>query len=280
MLNDWTLNMWKFIRLVGLIIASVAIGLPYHNTLAVSPGCAEINGLTRSYPITDDPAFIGISGFIFQAGDTLTVDLIVTAGTPVTGNFQIMVFPPGLVAGPTAMPGSLSYTIPATRVYGDVAVYIVPDLSGLAFDFTITCEPSTLSPVSLGEEFASGITLPPGINTGGASALIVPISATGEEAGEDYVGLSFWGINDEGDGYPAFYVSKESLDALPENPESNLEIARTDNGQIVFYKLTTGEYQVNIGPDSEGKVQVIIFDGIPATNIYRRDFNVNDPPIP
>lgn len=273
--------MGKFAQhLVRSIIILGGVLLSSHSVLAVSPGCDTINGLTMSYPITSDPAYIGISGFIFQAGDTVTVDLTVTGGTPVSGSFQIMVFPPGVVAGPTPMPGSLSYTMPATRLYGDVAVYIIPDPSGLSFDFTFTCTPSTLSPISLGEELATGISPPPGINTGGASALIVPITATGEEAHGDYVGLSFWGINEQGDGYFAFYVSKEMLDALPENPEVNLEIARTDNGQIVFYKLTTGEYQVNIGPDSEGKVQVVIFDGIPPTNVYRRDFNVNDVPTP
>jgi hypothetical protein len=32
--------------------------------------------------------------------------------------------------------------------------------------------------------------------------------------------------------------------------------------------LTTGEIQVNAGPDSEGKMHVKILDGIPWTKVY------------
>ena len=37
---------------------------------------------------------------------------------------------------------------------------------------------------------------------------------------------------------------------------------------VAVYVLTTGEIQVNAGPDAEGKIHVKIFNGIPWTKVY------------
>jgi hypothetical protein len=39
-----------------------------------------------------------------------------------------------------------------------------------------------------------------------------------------------------------------------------------------LYRLTTGEWQVNAGPTTEGKVYVVVFTGCPATNVHEYDF--------
>jgi hypothetical protein len=49
--------------------------------------------------------------------------------------------------------------------------------------------------------------------------------------------------------------------------------------EISLYKLTSGEYQVNVGPDSEGKVFVLNFTGCPAENVYENTF-IADAPAP
>ena len=52
--------------------------------------------------------------------------------------------------------------------------------------------------------------------------------------------------------------------SLPATPtDSNVLIAQ--NGNVGFYRLTTGEYQVNAGPDAEGKTYVVIWNGCPMT---------------
>jgi hypothetical protein len=80
--------------------------------------------------------------------------------------------------------------------------------------------------------------------------------------------ISVYVIDAEGNGTLALSVDPDSLDALPDFPETNTLIAQSADGFVSLYKLTTGEYQFNIGPDAEGKTRVIIFDGIPPSNVY------------
>jgi hypothetical protein len=49
-------------------------------------------------------------------------------------------------------------------------------------------------------------------------------------------------------------------------------LIETANG-VSLYRLTSGEFQVNIGPDAEGKVEVHIFNRLPTRLAYRRDFS-------
>lgn len=42
---------------------------------------------------------------------------------------------------------------------------------------------------------------------------------------------------------------------------------------VSLYRLTSGEFQINIGPDAEGKVEVHIFSRMPTRLAYRRDFS-------
>ncbi len=51
-----------------------------------------------------------------------------------------------------------------------------------------------------------------------------------------------------------------------EHPAENTLLA--SSGDVSVYILTTGEIQINAGPDREGKMHVKIFDGIPWTTVY------------
>jgi hypothetical protein len=116
----------------------------------------------------------------------------------------------------------------------------------------------------------NGVTPP---TLGGANVVVAPVF---EGLLNAEFGLDVWGIDANGEGFKAFYVSGETLNSLPPLPDENLLIEATADGYIALYRLTTGEYQINIGPDIEGNVQVVIFTGIPPSNIYRRDFNIYD----
>lgn len=61
----------------------------------------------------------------------------------------------------------------------------------------------------------------------------------------------------------AVFVSAADLAALPAKPESNLLIATSPDGLVVFYKLRSGEYQVNYGPDEDNKVFSFRWRGLP-----------------
>ncbi|MDZ4769622.1 MAG: hypothetical protein SGJ24_10865 [Chloroflexota bacterium] len=70
-------------------------------------------------------------------------------------------------------------------------------------------------------------------------------------------------------------VTNSELAKLPANPEQNMLVK--ERGVIALYKLTTGEYQVNVGPDAEGKIYVVNFDGCPAENVRETNFQVARP---
>ena len=62
----------------------------------------------------------------------------------------------------------------------------------------------------------------------------------------------------------AIFVSAADLKALPAKPDTNTLIAVSPDGLVVFYKLRSGEYQVNYGPDEDNKVFSFRWKGLPA----------------
>lgn len=67
----------------------------------------------------------------------------------------------------------------------------------------------------------------------------------------------------DGMGFPAIFIPYAELPPTP--TDSNVQIA--SYGNIGFYRLTSGEYQINAGPDAEGKSYVLVWDGCPQTYI-------------
>jgi hypothetical protein len=76
-------------------------------------------------------------------------------------------------------------------------------------------------------------------------------------------GIEVWIVDTSPVGRFGFFVSAQDLDALPENPAAPIKIASSKDGFATLYKLPSGEYQVNAGPDKEGKTFIFRFDGLP-----------------
>jgi hypothetical protein len=64
-------------------------------------------------------------------------------------------------------------------------------------------------------------------------------------------------------GRPVLRVNQATLDRFPAQPGLNTLIRQ--NQGIALYRLGTGELQVNAGPDGNGKIYTLLFDGCPAT---------------
>lgn len=105
------------------------------------------------------------------------------------------------------------------------------------------------------------------INSKGSIPYIIYVPTAQRVAEEHAQFIDVWQVDQHGVGQPLLYVSNETLLALPDFPAENLLIATSADGLVNVYKLTTGEYQVNIGPLDEGKVYTYIFDGIPPTHV-------------
>ncbi len=67
-----------------------------------------------------------------------------------------------------------------------------------------------------------------------------------------------------GKGFPAIFVSNNALPPTLEH--GNTLIQQYLN--VAFYRLMSGESQVNAGPDNEGKTYVVVFDGCPNTYMH------------
>jgi len=86
-----------------------------------------------------------------------------------------------------------------------------------------------------------------------------------------YPSLFAWCVN-EGEGSLVATVRQPDLQLIDALPSVDT-LAQSYSGwpceaPVEFYVLTTGEYQVNIGPDGEGKVSVMVFSGLPPTGTY------------
>ena len=64
-----------------------------------------------------------------------------------------------------------------------------------------------------------------------------------------------------------FSLTPDVLAPFIGNPPAE-NTALFEGGHLGVYVLSTGEVQVNVGPDSEGKIHVRIFDAIPWTHFY------------
>lgn len=95
-----------------------------------------------------------------------------------------------------------------------------------------------------------------------------------EDNGPQNPVLAFYRVNEDATGNLIFYISAAQLAAdYPDVPEAPVLIF--SQGPYSFYKLPSGEFQVNAGPDAEGKVDVLIFTGVPPQGVHRDQFNTN-----
>lgn len=79
-------------------------------------------------------------------------------------------------------------------------------------------------------------------------------------------GLEVWIVDKKVIPEFALYISAEDLKARPDKPDAVLTVASSKNGLVTLYKHPNGDYQVNYGPDFEGKVFTFRFSGIPAVS--------------
>lgn len=73
----------------------------------------------------------------------------------------------------------------------------------------------------------------------------------------------------------AVSITDQELAEVPLVPAENMIIAA--QGDILLSRISTGEYQVNVGPDAGGNVYVYIWDTCPPTRAYNLSFNLADP---
>ena len=151
--------------------------------------------------------------------------------------------------------------------------------SGTSVDSRVQFTPFLTAPPSgcgtAGAAGSSTVLMPPDsrINWqhGDSDAVVYPAR---DDAGDP--ALHVYCVDGDGDGYLSFAVTGADIASYPEQPAENTLIARDDACPVQFHILTTGEYQVTIGPDEAGDVRAVIFRGLPPGDVYFRDSNIYD----
>lgn len=103
----------------------------------------------------------------------------------------------------------------------------------------------------------------PSLNCFGPYVVFTPTTSSG-------CSILVMAVDNNGKGRDVIRVGSKDLAALPAKPEKNTLIA--SKSIYALYKLTTGEYQVNVGPDAENKVHVARWAGCPAGNVTEETF--------
>jgi hypothetical protein len=91
--------------------------------------------------------------------------------------------------------------------------------------------------------------------------------------------LDVYCLDELGNGTLKRTITQDDIDEVAEHPVRNTKIASI-SGCLVpvsFYRLSTGEFQFNIGPEISGHVTEIIFSSLPPRGVYFRDWNIYHP---
>lgn len=81
-------------------------------------------------------------------------------------------------------------------------------------------------------------------------------------------------VEDGSVGVIGLVVTEEDLKGFSQFPSENTLVKSSDVCKVSFYILTTGEYQVTIGPDALGKIYAIVGTGLEFAN---RHMHILDP---
>jgi hypothetical protein len=81
-------------------------------------------------------------------------------------------------------------------------------------------------------------------------------------------------VNRESRGYLGLVVTEADLEGIDLTPEQNTLISESDFCNVAFYVLTSGEYQINIGPNPSGDVRILIFRGLSAASLRFSGYNM------
>jgi hypothetical protein len=127
----------------------------------------------------------------------------------------------------------------------------------------------------------------------GAGSRMVDLCADGRlncRIGDDYAiiynaqddhghpSLHTYCVDATGNGILGMIVTSHDLEDIPPVPAANTLVKRADTkvcrAPVSFWVLTTGEYQMNIGPDYKGDLIRMIFDGLPPQGRYFKKCNV------
>ena len=235
--------------------------------------------------------FILMAGSSFAAGpvNALVVQqagLTACTGALIEGTITVAAYDSGgsLVNG--AVP--LSALVYATHSNGSVSPIAWDFLAGQAYHFAITAGSAPVTGIMLQVAAASNTAVVTPVVTIGCDG---SVSFGGSSGGSGvpnadarlntfhcdltaalystYLGIEVWEIQPDSSGlFKGAYTQDDIAEYAEAAPESNTVVAEI--WPTTLEVLTTGELQIKIAPDAEGKSCAVILDSIPPAFVYFR----------
>lgn len=232
--------------------------------------------------------FILITSSSLAAGavKSLTVQqagLTACNGPLIEGTITVAAYDSGGTLLNDAVP--LSAWVYANHSNGTVSPIAWDFLAGQAYNFAITAGSAPVTSVTLQVAAASNTSVVTPSVTIGCDGT-VSFGGSGAVSGGDlrlnrfhcdltaalystYRGIEVWEIQPDSSGlYQGAYTQDDIAEFAESAPESNTVIAEI--WPTTLELLTTGELQIKIAPDDEGKSCAVILDAIPPTFVYFR----------
>lgn len=235
------------LALAVLIVAGLArINTPAQ---AASAGCEALDGFSASY----NGGLNNFGPYDLEAGERIRVTVSNVAPVP-GATVTIAATVGGVPIGGTLLAddGVVNITVPA-----DLSVAFSVSGTFVSADVSVSCS----APDEDGDTSAQPTDNRFNFGFGDTDVVLFPSL--------DGVGLSVYGVDENGAGYLVFTITADDLAAFEGNPPAeNTLIKESADGKFKLYALTTGEFQLNIGPDEEGKTLVLIFDELSPDNLY------------
>lgn len=204
-------------------------------------------------------------------------------GPLIEGTITVAAYDSGGALVNDAVP--LSALVYANHSNGAVSPIAWNFLAGQAYHFAITAGSSPVTSVTLQVAAASNTSIvTPAVNIGCDGTVSI---GGGDASGESdlrlnrfhcdltaalystYRGIEVWEIQPDSSGlYQGAYTLDDAAEYAESAPESNTVVAEV--WPTTLEVLTTGELQIKIAPDAEGKSCAVILDTIPPTSVYFR----------
>jgi hypothetical protein len=269
-----SLHLARRSALISLILALLLVAVPialaattsFSGTLAAGPtynrqvgNCSGLSGVGTAFYYTTRPFTVGVSGAHTFAITSQAFDSYLFV---YRGSFNPASPLTNCVAGDDDSGGSLRPRISTNLTAGNYVLVITSFSNGATGAFSGTMEGPGIG-VALVDKF--------GGFTDGRINRFEPYAqaAIYTAAYGDGTGLHIYGLDDAtGVGTLALEVTPAMIAAVPALPAANSLIAATPDGRIALYRLTTGEFQVNTGPNVEGYMDVVIFSELSPLSAY------------
>lgn len=239
-----------------LLFILFLLALPIGNVFATVGGTLNSSTFYCDAVVVNFATFYSYELRVYDGPNPATDNLLGSVTT--VGDFGLTAYTEIIPLNPSATSGTTLY------------IFLFDGAFDITASFTGT---GAKSGACSGQYFPAGqIPAPPAYRQFGGVGARAGVFIVDENNGANNPVLTIYDINENSQGTLLFYISLNALqEQYPADGGKTILIYRNSDEFLSFYRLASGELQINLGPDAEGKMHVIRFnwDGsLPTDVVY------------